>query len=128
MSEVHSRIAYTPRGGGRGASRGGRSGSAGTRGGLARSARNLNGDTNTPYSNEDEGQLKTKYPKELLQLEEMFGDRAPEDLISLLEECNGDLQTAADRLAEGPFSYLQALLLHVHYLPAALRLLLCNFV
>jgi hypothetical protein len=128
MSEVHSRIPYTPRGGGRGASRGGRSGSTGTRGGSARSVRNLNGDINTPYSNEDEGQLKTKYPKALLQLEEMFENQASEDLISILEECDGDPNIAADRLAEGPFSYLQALLLHVHYLPAALRLLLCNLV
>lgn len=124
MSEVHPRT-YTPRGGGRG-NRGGRSGSSRNQGGLARPARNLNGDINTPYSNEDEGQLKTKYPKELLQLEELFSNQPREYIISVLEECNGDVQTAAEKLAEGPFSYLQALLLHVHYLPAALRLLLCN--
>lgn len=110
MSEVQQRPSPSPRG--RGSPRGGRGGNAfGARSAGARSSRNSNGDTNVPYSIEDQsemGQLKKQYSAQLVRLGEMFSDWSAENLLTTLQENNGDLQATATKISEGPYISFKA--------------------
>ncbi|RPA92977.1 hypothetical protein L873DRAFT_1793928 [Choiromyces venosus 120613-1] len=98
MSEVQTRPP-APRG--RGSSRGGRGGFA------ARSARgsHTNGGSNASYDTFDDqddiGQLKRQYASELSQLKEMFPTWTSQDLVTALNENDGDLPTTAAKISEG---------------------------
>lgn len=105
MSEVQSRPS-APRG--RGSARGGRGGysSRGGRGG-SRSTKVDTDNASTPTSFEDEGeigQLKKKYSTELPALRELFEDWTEDDLVFALEDSNGDLESAIERITEGTYS------------------------
>ena len=55
---------------------------------------------------EDEGeigQMKKKYADTLPMLKELFSDWSDEDLVFLLEDTDGDLETAVERITEGVF-------------------------
>jgi len=102
MSEVQSR---PPGPRGRGSSRGGRGGysSRGGRGG-SRTTKPENPDNLAPTSHEDEGEiggLKKKYASSLPTLKELFLDWTDEDLVFALEDANGDLENAIERITEG---------------------------
>lgn len=61
-------------------------------------------ENNDPASFEDEGelgQLKKKYAATLPTIKELFPDWTDEDLIFALEDSDGDLETAIDRISEG---------------------------
>ncbi|KKK21598.1 hypothetical protein P175DRAFT_0522674 [Aspergillus ochraceoroseus IBT 24754] len=99
MSEVQSRPSASR---GRVSARGGRGGysSRGGRGG-SRSAKTDNSEFAT-YEDEGElGQLKKKYSDTLPMLKELFPDWTDEDLVSALEDADGDLEQAIDRISEG---------------------------
>ncbi|PWY92374.1 hypothetical protein BO70DRAFT_8299 [Aspergillus heteromorphus CBS 117.55] len=101
MSEVQSRPTASR---GRVSARGGRGGysSRGGRGG-SRSAKadSLDG-APTAYEDEGEiGQMKKKYSDTLPMLNELFPDWTDEDLIFALEDADGDLEAAIDRISEG---------------------------
>lgn len=103
MSEVQSRPS-APRG--RGSARGGRGGysSRGGRGGSRSAKLDTTDNASTPTSYEDEGdigQLKKKYSSELPALRELFADWTEDDLVFALEDSNGDLESAIERITEG---------------------------
>ncbi|KAL2854830.1 hypothetical protein BJY01DRAFT_25084 [Aspergillus pseudoustus] len=101
MSEVQSRSSASR---GRVSARGGRGGysSRGGRGG----SRSTKPDTTEPtFEDEGElGQMKKKYSDTLPMLKELFPDWTDEDLVFALEDANGDLEQAIDRISEGAVS------------------------
>ncbi|PGH27441.1 hypothetical protein AJ80_00919 [Polytolypa hystricis UAMH7299] len=102
MSEFESRSMGTR---GRGSARGGRGGYS-SRGGRAGN-RVTKSDIETTPSYEDEGelgQLKKKYATSLPTIKELFPDWTDEDLIFALEDADGDLEIAIDRITEGNVS------------------------
>ncbi|KAF7590555.1 RNAPII degradation factor, partial [Aspergillus hancockii] len=104
MSDIQSRSSASR---GRVSTRGGRGGysSRGGRGG-SRSAKADNSDS-LPSTFEDEGeigQMKKKYSGTLPMLKELFPDWTDEDLVFALEDANGDLEEAIDRITEGNVS------------------------
>ncbi|KAE8146554.1 hypothetical protein BDV25DRAFT_48732 [Aspergillus avenaceus] len=104
MSEVQTRSSASR---GRVSARGGRGGysSRGGRGG-SRSAKADNSDS-LPTTLEDEGeigQMKKKYANTLPMLKELFPDWTDEDLVFALEDADGDLEEAIDRITEGNVS------------------------
>ncbi|GAD95560.1 conserved hypothetical protein [Paecilomyces variotii No. 5] len=106
MSEVQSRPS-APRG--RGSARGGRGGysSRGGRGGSRSAKLDTTDNASTPTSYDDEGdigQLKKKYSSELPALRELFADWTEDDLVFALEDSNGDLESAIERITEGNVS------------------------
>jgi hypothetical protein len=98
MSEVQSRPT-APRGRGSARGRGGYS-SRGGRGGRSHAT---NGDKlNAPIEDEGEvGQLKKKYGDKVSTIKEMFPDWTDEDIVFALQETDGDLVTAVDRITDG---------------------------
>jgi hypothetical protein len=52
-------------------------------------------------SSEEVAQLKVKYANQLKTLKEVFPDWTAEDLVFALQEVDGDLPTATDRIAGG---------------------------
>ena len=98
MSEVQSRSSASR---GRVSARGGRGGysSRGGRGG----SRSTKPDVTEPtYEDEGElGQMKKKYSDTLPMLKELFPDWTDEDLVFALEDADGDLEQAIDRISEG---------------------------
>ncbi|KAL4954503.1 hypothetical protein BDW69DRAFT_139647 [Aspergillus filifer] len=101
MSEVQSRSSASR---GRVSARGGRGGysSRGGRGG----SRSTKPDVSEP-TYEDEGELglmKKKYSDTLPMLKELFSDWTDEDLVFALEDADGDLEQAIDRISEGNVS------------------------
>jgi len=100
MSEVQSRPA-APRG--RGSARGGRGGfSRGGRGGRSHTTNGEKTDTSILIEDEGEvGQLKKKYGSKVTTIKEMFPDWTDEDVVFALQETNGDLETAVDRITDG---------------------------
>ncbi|KAL3479280.1 hypothetical protein BJX99DRAFT_222821 [Aspergillus californicus] len=101
MSEVQSRPSASR---GRVSARGGRGGysSRGGRGG----SRSTKPDVTEPtYDDEGElGQMKKKYSDTLPMLKELFPDWTDEDLVFALEDADGDLEQAIDRISEGNVS------------------------
>ncbi|KAL3493631.1 hypothetical protein BJX62DRAFT_70857 [Aspergillus germanicus] len=100
MSEVQSRSSASR---GRVSARGGRGGYS-SRGG--RGSRSTKPDTTEPtFEDEGElGQMKKKYSDTLPMLKELFPDWTDEDLVFALEDANGDLEQAIDRISEGAVS------------------------
>lgn len=107
MSEVQSRPSASR---GRGSARGGRGGhiSRGGRGGARSTAAAkpaaASQETAADTSHEDEGeigQLKKKYAASLSTIKELFADWTDEDLVFALEDANGDLEVAIERITEG---------------------------
>jgi hypothetical protein len=103
MSEVQSRPTGSgPRG--RGSARGGRGGysSRGGRGGNRSLKTDAQENTAPAYEDEGEiGQLKKKYASDLVLLKELFPDWKDDDLVFALEDANGDLEQAIERISEG---------------------------
>ena len=101
MSEMRSRPSV-PRG--RGSSRGGR-GSYSGRGGRGGRANGHKDEisTETPsYEDEGEiGELKKMYASKLDTVKEMFPAWTDEDIVFALQETDGDLDAAVDRISEG---------------------------
>jgi len=100
MSEVQSRPA-APRG--RGSARGGRGGfSRGGRGGRSHTTNGEKTDTSASIEDEGEvGQLKKQYGSKVTTIKEMFPEWTDEDVVFALQETNGDLETAVDRITDG---------------------------
>ena len=102
MSDVQSR----PSARGRVSARGGRGGysTRGGRGGSSRSAAADNSDL--PSFEEGEiGQMKKKYSDTLPTLKELFPDWKDEDLVFALEDANGELEDAIERITQGQLEY-----------------------
>ncbi|OJJ00239.1 hypothetical protein ASPVEDRAFT_81814 [Aspergillus versicolor CBS 583.65] len=100
MSEVQSRPTASR---GRVSARGGRGGysSRGGRGG----SRSTKSDTTDAFEDEGElGQMKKKYSDTLPMLNELFPDWKDDDLVFALEDADGDLEQAIDRISEGNVS------------------------
>lgn len=102
MSDVQSRPAASR---GRVSARGGRGGYS-SRGGRGGSSRSAKGDSSedTPSAFEDEGEIglmKKKYSDTLPMLNELFPDWTNEDLVFALEDADGELEAAIDRITEG---------------------------
>ncbi|ODH23743.1 hypothetical protein ACO22_05362 [Paracoccidioides brasiliensis] len=103
MSEVQSRPS-APRG--RGSARGGRGGYS-SRGGRSSKPTNANSENAPTPSYEDEGeigQLKKKHAASLITIKELFADWTDEDLVFALEDANGDLEIAIERITDGNVS------------------------
>ncbi|KAK2767791.1 RNAPII degradation factor [Arachnomyces sp. PD_36] len=105
MSEVQSRPTGSR---GRGSTRGGRSGysSRGGRGG-SRVSKTDSQETAATTAFEDEGDighLKKKYSESLPMLKELFPDWKDEDIVFALEDADGDMAQAAERITEGNVS------------------------
>ncbi|KAL5001121.1 hypothetical protein BDV10DRAFT_160661 [Aspergillus recurvatus] len=101
MSEVQSRSSASR---GRVSARGGRGGysSRGGRGGSRSTKLDV---TEPTYEDEGElGQMKKKYSDTLPMLKELFPDWTDEDLVFALEDADGDLEQAIDRISEGNVS------------------------
>jgi hypothetical protein len=107
MSEVQSRPS-APRG--RGSARGGGRGGFSSRGRGGR-AYGDKPDTTTLDAAEDEGgvgQLKKKYGSKVGTVKELFPEWTDEDVVLALQETDGDLDTAIERIADGTFEKLQS--------------------
>lgn len=104
MSDVQSR----PSARGRGSTRGGRGGFS-SRGGRGGSNRSTNTDpSEQPSFDEGEiGEMKKKYSDALPTLRELFSDWKDEDLVFALEDSNGELEEAIERITEGETSPLR---------------------
>jgi CUE domain len=102
MSEVQSRPA-APRG--RGSARGGRGGfSSRGRGGRGHATNGDKLDAAPTTSIEDEGEvglLKKQYGSKVSTIKEMFPGWTDEDVVFALQETDGDLETAVDRITDG---------------------------
>ncbi|KAM5450126.1 RNAPII degradation factor [Microsporum audouinii] len=106
MSEVQSRPSASR---GRGSARGGRGGHISRgRGGARSTAKPASQDTadqTASYEDEGEiGQLKKKHAGSLSTIKELFADWTDEDLVFALEDANGDLEVAIERITEGTVS------------------------
>jgi hypothetical protein len=106
MSEVQPRPS-APRG--RGSARGGRGGFS-SRGGRGGRSHATNGDkpnttASAPIEDEGEvGQLKKQYGDKVSTIKEMFPDWTDADIVFALQETDGDLETAVDRITDGKTS------------------------
>lgn len=103
MSEVQSRSSAR----GRVSARGGRGGfsSRGGRGGNSRSANADNSDLSS-FEEGEISQMKKKYSDTLPTLKELFPDWKDEDLVFALEDSNGELEEAIERITEGPYLFV----------------------
>lgn len=102
MSEVKSRPA-APRG--RGSGRGGRGNhnNRGTRGG-SRQTNGATPDIAEAPSIEDEGELgrlKKVHSSKLSKLKDVFPDWTDEDLVTALQETDGNLENTIERISDG---------------------------
>lgn len=103
MSEVQSRPT-APRG--RGGSRGGRGGfsSRGARGGRGHATNGDKADHTTATSIDDDpevSQLKKQYGGKVSTIQELFPSWTDEDVVFALQETNGDLEAAVERITDG---------------------------
>jgi hypothetical protein len=101
MSEVQSRPAASR---GRGSARGGRGGysSRGGRGGARTTKTDAQETLQPSFEDEGElGQLKKKHFQSLSTIKELFPDWTDEDLVFALEDAEGDLEVAIERITEG---------------------------
>ena len=103
MSEVQSTRAGSSRG--RGGSRGGRGGYRGGQRTTSRSKREDNEQENIPPALLDDqgevGELKRKYGDKVPLLREVCPGWSDEDLVFALQETNGDIEAAVDRISTG---------------------------
>ncbi|KAL2867083.1 putative RNAPII degradation factor Def1 [Aspergillus lucknowensis] len=101
MSEVQSRPSASR---GRVSARGGRGGYS-SRGGRGGSRSTKPDSTEPTFDDEGElGQMKKKYSDTIPMLKELFPDWTDEDLVFALDDANGDLEQAIDRISEGNVS------------------------
>lgn len=110
MSEVQSRSTASR---GRVSARGGRGGysSRGGRGG----SRSTKSEATDAFEDEGElGQMKKKYSDTLPMLNELFPDWKDDDLVFALEDADGDLEQAIDRISEGTLALSPVQLLIGH--------------
>lgn len=97
MSEVQSRSSAR----GRVSTRGGRGGYS-SRGGRVGSNRAANDSSDSaPFDEGEIGQMKKKYSDALPTLKELFPDWKDEDLVFALEDSNGEIEEAIERITEG---------------------------
>jgi len=98
MSDIQNRPSASR---GRVSARGGRGGFS-SRGGRGGSSRSVNDNSDLSSFEEGEiGQMKKKYSDTLPTLKEMFPDWKDEDLVFALEDSNGELLEAIERISEG---------------------------
>ncbi|KAJ5095429.1 hypothetical protein NUU61_004785 [Penicillium alfredii] len=98
MSDFQSRPSASR---GRVSARGGRGGFS-SRGGRGGSSRSANDSSDLPSFEEGEiGQMKKKYSDILPTLKELFPGWKDEDLVFALEDSNGELEEAIERITEG---------------------------
>ncbi|KAJ5582450.1 Ubiquitin system component Cue [Penicillium sp. DV-2018c] len=90
---------------GRVSARGGRGGRGGlsSRGGRGGN-RSANDNTDSSFEEGEIGQMKKKYSDDLPTLKEMFPNWSDEDLVFALEDSNGELLEAIERISEGNVS------------------------
>ncbi|EER37128.1 rnapii degradation factor def1 [Histoplasma capsulatum var. duboisii H88] len=103
MSEVQFRPSGSR---GRGSARGGRGGYS-SRGGRSNKPAKADSENMSEPSYEDEGeigQLKKKHAGNLSTIKELFADWTDEDLVFALEDADGDLEIAIERITEGNVS------------------------
>ncbi|KKZ65265.1 hypothetical protein EMCG_08872 [[Emmonsia] crescens] len=103
MSEVQFRPSGSR---GRGSARGGRGGYS-SRGGRPSKSTKADSENMPQPSYEDEGeigQLKKKHANSLSTIKELFTDWTDEDLVFALEDADGDLEIAIERITEGNVS------------------------
>lgn len=99
MSDVQNRSSAR----GRVSARGGRGGYS-NRGGRGGNSRSNDDSADLPSFDEGEiGQMKKKYSDSLPTLCELFPDWKDEDLAFALEDSNGQLEEAIERITEGSF-------------------------
>lgn len=109
MSDIQNQPSASSRG--RVSARGGRGGFS-SRGGRGGSNRSVNDNSDLSSFDEGEiGQMKKKYADSLPTLKEMFPNYKDEDLVFILEDCDGELLDAIERISEGPNSASQGWLL-----------------
>ena len=102
MSEVQSRAPARGRGSSRGGRGGGSFGGSNARGARTSGSARTNGEDNIPIEEQGElGKLKAKYATQLSTLREMFIDWTEDDLVGVLDDTAGDLETAANMISEG---------------------------
>ena len=107
MSEPQSRPS-APRG--RGSNRGTRGGSTLRSGrGRTRQTNGTRAEASTTLSgNEDEGEmgdLKKLYAPKIGPVKEMFPNWTDEDIVTALQETDGDLESTIERISEGTLFY-----------------------
>ncbi|KAJ5888004.1 hypothetical protein N7495_008045 [Penicillium taxi] len=88
---------------GRVSARGGRGGHS-SRGGRVGRAGNTDSSELTSFDDSELGQMKKKYADALPTLRELFSDWKDEDLVFALEDSNGSLEDAIERITEGNVS------------------------
>ena len=106
MSETQSRSQASR---GRGSFRGGRGGYRGARGSSKSHSNSQEQESQPPTSVADEGEvgeLKSKYSTELPLLREVCEGWSDEDLVFALQETDGDVAAAVDRITTGMSSPL----------------------
>jgi CUE domain len=110
MSEVQSTRASGSRG--RGGFRGGRGGYRGGRT-TSRSKKEDNEQENIPPTSLDDqgevGELKRQFGDKVPLLREVCPGWSDEDLVFALQETNGDIEAAVDRISSGMWSCVQPL-------------------
>ncbi|PGH18058.1 hypothetical protein AJ79_00685 [Helicocarpus griseus UAMH5409] len=92
---------------GRGSARGGRGGYSSRGGRPSKPTGKLDSENNPAPSYEDEGelgQLKKKHASSLSTIKELFPDWTDDDLVFALEDADGDLEVAIERITEGNVS------------------------
>lgn len=99
MSEVQSRGQSSRS---RGSYRGGRGGYRGARGGAKSHGRSEDQDISPSLEEQGEvGELKAKYADQLPLLREVCEGWSDEDLVFALQETDGDVELALDRITTG---------------------------
>ena len=104
MSEVQSRPS-APRG--RGSARGGRAGFAGRGGRGGRTISSTSPENAAAPAIEEDAeiaQLKKQYGGKVSMITEMYPAWTDEDAVFALKECDGDLETAVERITDGKFT------------------------
>lgn len=103
MSEAASRSSATR---GRGSGRGGRGGFAGRGGRRPNGDKANSGFDSAPGAFDDEGdvgELRKQYGSKTSIIKEVFSDWSEVDILSALQETNGDENEAISRIAEGMY-------------------------
>lgn len=67
----------------------------------SRSAQSKGGSRSSGSEQNDLKQLKSKYGSKLATLKELFVDWTDDDLLFAIQDADGDLELAVDRISEG---------------------------
>ena len=60
--------------------------------------------------------LKSKYSSQLSTLKELFTDWTDDDLLFAIQDANGDLEVAVDRISEGKLTHFLLKIIPFEYL------------